>query len=108
MRRTDLTSASCTCTEPRKWRLVLVDFLVRMWRLNAWPRLIDPLLRIVKRLAALFLVFIFGTMASIFLPPQVAPVRSACQPGLACKNPSTACTASDKGAAIRQSVFHCL
>jgi uncharacterized membrane protein len=31
-----------------------------MWRFIACPRLIEPLLRTVKRLAALFFVFIFG------------------------------------------------
>ena len=33
MARTLTVSASCTCTAPRSWRLVLVVFLVRMWRL---------------------------------------------------------------------------
>jgi len=31
-----------------------------MWRFIACPRLIDPLLRTIKRLAAPFFVFIFG------------------------------------------------
>ena len=60
MRRTDFTSVSCSVTAPRRWRLRLVVFLVRMWRLNACPRLIEPLARTSKRFAALFLVFIFG------------------------------------------------
>src|SRR5690606_29787762 len=59
---TEATSDLCTAVEPRSWRLLLVVFLVRMWRLNAWPRLIDPLPRTLKRFAALFLVFILGMM----------------------------------------------
>src|SRR3546814_19118 len=31
-----------------------------MWRLNAWPRLIDPLARTLKRFAAPRFVFILG------------------------------------------------
>ena len=62
MALTDFTSALWTAVEPRNWRLVLVDFLVRMWRLKAWPRLIEPLPRTIKRLEALFLVFILGMM----------------------------------------------
>ena len=63
MALTDFTSASWTAVEPRSWRLVLVYFLVRMWRLNACPRLIEPLPRTIKRLDALFLVFILGMMS---------------------------------------------
>src|SRR3954464_10224523 len=58
MARTLTVSASCTCTAPRRWRLFLVVFLVRMWRLKAWPRLTVPPGRTRNRLAALFLVFI--------------------------------------------------
>ena len=45
---------------PRNCRLFLVVFLVRMWRLNAMERLIEPLPRGLNRLAAPLLVFIFG------------------------------------------------
>jgi hypothetical protein len=38
-----------------------------MWRLKAWPRLIVPPGRTKRRLAALFLVFIFGITYSRFL-----------------------------------------
>jgi hypothetical protein len=63
MRRTLPASAAVTLTVPRKARLFLVVFLVKIWRLNACPRLIVPPARIVKRLAALFLVFILGITA---------------------------------------------
>ena len=43
-----------------------------MWRLNAWPRLIVPPARITKRLAALFLVFIFGIVLFQMLRRSVA------------------------------------
>ena len=45
---------------PRSWRLLLVVFLVRMWRLNACERLMLPLARTLNRLAAPLLVFILG------------------------------------------------
>src|SRR5262245_61457174 len=44
----------------RMWRLRLVVFLVRMWRLYAPARLIEPLPRTLKRLAAPRLDFILG------------------------------------------------
>src|SRR5206468_4387817 len=52
--------------DPRKWRLFLVVFLVRMWRLNACERLRLPLPRTRKRLAAPLLVFILGMTVSLF------------------------------------------
>src|SRR6478752_5442842 len=55
---------SCTETGPRRWRLFLVDFLVRMWRLNAWPRLTVPPGRTRKRFFAPLLVFILGMECS--------------------------------------------
>src|SRR5690606_8317172 len=64
---TDATSESCTAAEPRSWRLFLVVFLVRMWRLNAWPRLMEPLPRTLKRFAAPFLVFILGMMQTLLM-----------------------------------------
>ncbi len=57
----------CTPSVPRSCRLFLVVFLVRMWRLNACPRLTLPEPRTRKRFAALFLVFILGMMPSDFL-----------------------------------------
>src|SRR5688572_20955730 len=50
----------CTALFRRSWRLVLVLFLVRMWRLNAPPRLMLPLPRTRKRFAAPRLDFILG------------------------------------------------
>src|SRR5712692_9441624 len=49
-----------THVEARSWRLFLVDFLVRMWRLNACERLTLPPARTRKRFLAPLLVFIFG------------------------------------------------
>src|SRR5690606_37868298 len=73
MALTEATSALCTAVEPRRWRLFLVVFLVRMWRLNACPRLMDPLPRTTKRLAAPRLVFILGMIKLCCdLWPQVA------------------------------------
>src|SRR5678816_2818093 len=65
---------SWTPTAPRRWRLFLVDFFVRMWRLNAWPRLTVPPGRTRNRFAALFLVFIFGMTS---LPSSCAPAGAA-------------------------------
>src|SRR5258707_15492485 len=56
-----------TPVEPRSCRLFLVDFLVRMWRLNAWERLMLPLPRTRKRFLAPLYVFIVGmTSCSLF------------------------------------------
>src|SRR6478609_735686 len=65
---------SWTVTGPRRCRLFLVDFFVRMWRLNAWPRLTVPPGRTRNRFAALFLVFIFGMTS---LPSSFAPAGAA-------------------------------
>ena len=51
---------ACTAAVPRRCRLFLVVFLVRIWRLNACERLIVPPERILKRLAALRLFFSLG------------------------------------------------
>src|SRR3989442_14929332 len=64
--RTCCLSVACTSAVPRKWRLFLVVFLVRMWRLNACERLMLPPERILKRLAALRLVFILGIALLLF------------------------------------------
>src|SRR5438128_12041419 len=75
---------------PRKCRLFLVDFLVRMWRLNACERLMLPLPRTRKRFLAPLLVFIFGMTT----PSICCPLR--CSPGdrLECLTPDApmACT----------------
>src|SRR6516165_3989561 len=80
---------SWTVTGPRRWRLFLVDFFVRMWRLNAWPRLTVPPGRTRNRFAALFFVFILG----MTLPSLIAAVRrrrelpTSCQPAAASRGP---------------------
>src|SRR6185369_2154012 len=53
--------------EPRRCRFDLVVFLVRMWRLNACERLIEPLPRTRKRFFAPDLVFIFGIAVLSYL-----------------------------------------
>ncbi|PRC92288.1 hypothetical protein S2091_2947 [Solimicrobium silvestre] len=66
MRMTDTTSAALTFVIPRNWRLFLVVFLVKMWRLKACPHLIVPPGRTRKRFLAELLVFIFGiTLLSV-------------------------------------------
>jgi hypothetical protein len=45
---------------PRKLRFRFVDFLVKIWLLNAWPHLNLPLPVLRKRFAAARLVLIFG------------------------------------------------
>src|SRR5687768_10532964 len=60
MARTESMLVSWMPVGPRSCRLDLVDFLVRMWRLNAWPRLTLPLPRTRRRFFAPDLVFIFG------------------------------------------------
>src|SRR4030095_13938696 len=51
--------------EPRRCRFDLVVFLVRMWRLNACERLIEPLPRTRKRFLAPDFVFILGIANSL-------------------------------------------
>jgi hypothetical protein len=60
MRMTDVTSDALMLRVPRNWRLFLVVFLVKMWRLKAWPLLTVPPGRTRKRFLAELLVFIFG------------------------------------------------
>src|SRR5512135_2933004 len=52
---------SCTLVVPRRWRFLLVDFLVRIWRMKACERLIEPPERTLNRFAADFFDFILGT-----------------------------------------------
>src|SRR6266851_112624 len=75
--RTCCLSVACTSAVPRKWRLFLVVFVVRMWRLNACERLMLPPERILKRLAALRLVFILGIALLLFWHGDGWPQRSA-------------------------------
>src|SRR2546423_8366194 len=64
-----------TVVEPRSCRLFLVDFLVRMWRLNACERLMPPPARTRKRFLAPLLVFIFGMTSFLLIccPPRCSP-----------------------------------
>src|SRR6218665_1878424 len=64
---------SCALTAPRSWRLFFVVFLVRMWRLNAWPRLTVPPGRTRKRFFALLLVFILGMLMLLMTCSCQAP-----------------------------------
>src|SRR5664279_2016016 len=75
-----------TVTAPRRWRFVLVDFFVRMWRLNAWPRLTVPPGRTRNRFAALFFVFILGMTAPSLLAAdrRRRKVPASCRPAAAC------------------------
>ncbi len=57
---TFFTSAGSIMVKWVKWRLRLVAFLVRMWRLNACFLFTFPVPVMVKRFLALELVFIFG------------------------------------------------
>src|SRR5437868_3370649 len=61
---------------PRNCRLLLVVFLVRIWRLNAIERLMLPLPRTWKRFFAPLFVFILG-MTSLFIccPPRCSPAE---------------------------------
>src|SRR6185295_15390986 len=51
---------------PRRCRLFLVVFFVRIWRLNAIARLTLPLPRTRKRFFALLFVFILGMLRPLF------------------------------------------
>src|SRR5215471_10702657 len=53
-------SASDTCSVPRMWRFDLVVLLVRIWRLNAFARMILPVPVFLKRFAAPRCVFNLG------------------------------------------------
>src|SRR5689334_23708795 len=76
----DLTarmSDALICCVPRRWRLRLVLFLVRMWRRNARLRLMPPLPCTRNRLAAPLLVFILGISKTPFgmTPDGLAALR---------------------------------
>src|SRR5712691_9170788 len=79
--RTCCLSVACTSAVPRKWRLFLVVFLVRMWRLNACERLMLPLPRTLKRFLAARLVFILGMTTPVLIWRWVAPGRDTLLPG---------------------------
>src|SRR5262245_18676085 len=74
MVRTAALSEAATPVVPRRWRLRLVFFLVRMWRRYARPRLIPPFARFLKRFAAPRLVFNFGIVQPLLIlePPATA------------------------------------
>src|SRR6476620_7102220 len=74
---TEPTLVAWSSAEPRSCRLFLVDFLVRMWRLNACERLTEPLPRTRMRFLAPDLVFIFGIAVPFICCPQ------RCSPALA-------------------------
>src|SRR5260364_473120 len=59
-------------TLPRNWRLFLALFLVKIWRLKAWLRLIVPPGRTAKRFDALFL---FSSWA--YKAPLIRTLRRA-------------------------------
>jgi len=61
MARTARLLVACTSVVPRRWRFLLVDFLVRMWRMYARERLMLPEGRILNLFAADFLFFALGT-----------------------------------------------
>src|SRR5215472_16648817 len=67
----DAALVRSTAVGPRRCRLFLVVFLVRMWRLYACERLMLPLPRTRKRFFAPLLVFIFGMTALSYLLPTV-------------------------------------
>src|SRR5260221_5785876 len=75
--RTCCLSVACTPAVPRRWRLFLVVFLVRMWRLNACERLIVPPERTLKRLAALRLGLSFGIAWVLILHGGGVVLRNA-------------------------------
>src|ERR1700693_5389184 len=83
-----------TPVEPRSCRLFLVDFLVRMWRLNACERLMLPLPRTRKRFLAPLLVFIFGMIPtfSICCPPRCSPGERLFAPWLRAPDRLRACS----------------
>src|SRR5208337_466841 len=77
------TSALSSITSVSSWRLRLVPFEVRIWRLYACPRLILPVPVFLKRLAAPLCVFIFGIVFFYYninarTPP--AAMLSPCRP----------------------------
>ena len=90
MRRTDFTSDAATFVIPRRARFSLVVFLVKMWRLNAWPHLTVPPGRTRKRFFAELLVFILGIIICPFGQPQigtglqVATIRCSWVPAFTC------------------------
>lgn len=64
--------ASATTPFFRILRLRLVDFLVRMWRLKAFWKVISPVPVILKRFFALELVLTFGIIIHFTFTPLPA------------------------------------
>jgi len=71
MRATFFWSALSTMLSVSRWRLRFVVFEVRMWRLNACPRLNLPVPVFLKRLAAPLCVLSFGI--AVFLVYNKTP-----------------------------------
>ena len=66
MRATFFWSALSTMLSVSRWRLRLVAFEVRMWRLKACPRLNLPVPVFLKRFAAPLCVLSFGITIYLF------------------------------------------
>src|SRR5271155_3523227 len=79
---TEAALVRSTPVGPRRCRLFLVDFLVRMWRLNACERLRLPLPRTRKRFFAPLLVFILGMILDlpICCPRRCSPTERLLAP----------------------------
>ena len=71
MRATFFWSALSTNVSVSSWRLRLVIFEVRMWRLKACPRLNLPVPVFLKRFAAPLCVFSFGIAICLFYNKKV-------------------------------------
>src|SRR3954462_15262933 len=82
MARTAAVLVESTALVRRSCRFVLVDFLVRMWRRYAAPRLMLPLPRTLKRLAAPFFVFILGMTSLSFRMTPGGSLREHLKPRL--------------------------
>lgn len=68
--------ASATTPGLRMARFLFVLFLVRMWRLNAFWKVILPVPVTLKRFFALELVFTFGMLIKMFVTPCWRPERT--------------------------------
>src|SRR5918993_1018747 len=82
MARTESMLVAWMPVGPRSCRLDLVDFFVRMWRLNAWPRFTLPLPRTRRRFLAPDLVFIFGMSPFLICCPRWCSPWGAAGPAL--------------------------
>src|SRR5208282_1038817 len=91
---TEAALVRSTPVGPRRCRLFLVDFLVRMWRLNACERLTLPLPRTRKRFFAPLLVFILGMMLHrpICCPRRCSPAERLSAPWVRAPDRLRACS----------------